>query len=69
VQDLLASILSTGCMHGPGKFPFFFKIVIAKEFKGAGLLYVPSLALVGLSFSSKRALAQGIVTSGIAVGK
>ncbi|QDS71643.1 hypothetical protein FKW77_007480 [Venturia effusa] len=35
---------------------------------GAGLLYVPSLALVGLSFSSKRAIAQGIVTSGIAVG-
>lgn len=37
--------------------------------QGAGLLYVPSLALVGLSFSSKRALAQGIVTSGIAVGE
>jgi MFS family permease len=35
---------------------------------GAGLLYVPSLALVGLSFSRKRSLAQGIVTSGIAVG-
>jgi MFS family permease len=36
---------------------------------GAGLLYVPSLALIGLSFSTKRSLAQGIVTSGIAVGK
>jgi MFS family permease len=36
---------------------------------GAGLLYVPSLALIGLSFSKKRALAQGIVTSGIAVGE
>lgn len=35
---------------------------------GAGLLYVPSLALIGLSFSKKRALAQGITTSGIAVG-
>ncbi|KAF2097857.1 MFS general substrate transporter [Rhizodiscina lignyota] len=35
---------------------------------GAGLLYVPSLALIGLSFSRKRALAQGITTSGIAVG-
>jgi hypothetical protein len=56
-------------MHGTGKFSLLFKIVMAKEFKGAGLLYVPSLALVGLSFSSKRALAQGIVTSGIAVGK
>ena len=36
---------------------------------GAGLLYVPSLALIGLSFSRKRSLAQGITTSGIAVGK
>ena len=34
----------------------------------AGLLYVPSMALVGLSFSRRRALAMGIVTSGIAVG-
>ena len=34
----------------------------------AGLLYVPSLALVGLSFSRRRSLAMGIVTSGIAVG-
>jgi MFS family permease len=36
---------------------------------GAGLLYVPSMALIGLSFSKKRSLAQGIVTSGIAVGE
>ncbi len=36
---------------------------------GAGFLYVPSIALIGLSFSKKRALAQGIVMSGIAVGK
>lgn len=36
---------------------------------GAGLLYVPSLALIGLSFSRKRSLAQGITTSGIAVGE
>ncbi|KAH8893443.1 MFS general substrate transporter [Thozetella sp. PMI_491] len=35
---------------------------------GAGFLYVPSIALIGLSFSRKRALAQGIVMSGIAVG-
>ncbi|KAH8658490.1 major facilitator superfamily domain-containing protein [Xylariales sp. PMI_506] len=35
---------------------------------GAGFLYVPSLALIGLSFSRKLALAQGIVMSGIAVG-
>ena len=36
---------------------------------GAGLLYIPSLALVGVWFSKKRALAMGIVMSGIAVGK
>ncbi|KAF2205865.1 MFS general substrate transporter [Delitschia confertaspora ATCC 74209] len=35
---------------------------------GAGLLYVPSLALVGIWFSKKRAMAMGIVMSGIAVG-
>ncbi|KAI8937768.1 hypothetical protein NX059_005468 [Plenodomus lindquistii] len=35
---------------------------------GAGLLYIPSLALVGVWFSKKRALAMGIVMSGIAVG-
>lgn len=35
---------------------------------GAGLLYIPSLALVGIWFSKKRALAMGIVMSGIAVG-
>ncbi|KAH8723947.1 major facilitator superfamily domain-containing protein [Phaeosphaeriaceae sp. PMI808] len=35
---------------------------------GAGLLYVPSLAMVGVWFSRKRALALGMVMSGIAVG-
>ncbi|KAI9695810.1 MAG: hypothetical protein M1820_008403 [Bogoriella megaspora] len=35
---------------------------------GAGLLYVPSLALVGIWFEKKRALAMGMVMSGIAVG-
>lgn len=35
---------------------------------GAGLLYVPSLALIGVWFSKRRALALGIVMSGIAVG-
>lgn len=36
---------------------------------GAGLLYIPSLALIGLSFSTKRSIAQGITTAGIAVGE
>jgi MFS family permease len=36
---------------------------------GAGLLYVPSLALIGIWFERKRALAMGIVMSGIAVGE
>jgi len=36
---------------------------------GAGLLYLPSVALVGIWFERRRALAMGIVMSGIAVGK
>jgi hypothetical protein len=36
---------------------------------GIGLLYVPSMALLGLSFKKKLSVAQGIVTSGNAVGK
>lgn len=36
---------------------------------GAGLLYIPSLALVGIWFDKKRAVALGIVMSGIAVGR
>lgn len=36
---------------------------------GAGLLYIPSLAMVGVWFSRKRALAMGFVMSGIAVGE
>ena len=35
---------------------------------GCGLLYVPSLALVSGSFTTKRAIAVGVVTCGIAVG-
>jgi MFS family permease len=36
---------------------------------GAGLLYIPSLALVSIWFDRKRALAMGVVMSGIAVGE
>lgn len=36
---------------------------------GAGLLYIPSIALVSVFFKRKRSVAMGIVTSGIAVGK
>lgn len=35
---------------------------------GAGLLYIPSLALVGVWFEKKRSMALGMVMSGIAVG-
>ncbi|KIX03798.1 uncharacterized protein Z518_07351 [Rhinocladiella mackenziei CBS 650.93] len=35
---------------------------------GCGLLYVPSLALVSGSFTTKRAIAVGVATCGIAVG-
>lgn len=36
---------------------------------GIGLLFVPSMALLGLSFNRRLSLAQGIVTCGNAVGK
>lgn len=36
---------------------------------GAGLLYIPSLALVSIWFDRRRNIAMGIVMSGIAVGK
>lgn len=36
---------------------------------GSGLLYVPSLALVGTKFTSKRAVAMGITTSGGTLGE
>ncbi|KAI9666718.1 MAG: hypothetical protein M1831_001493 [Alyxoria varia] len=35
---------------------------------GSGMLFIPTLALVGASFTTYRALAMGVVTSGIAVG-
>lgn len=36
---------------------------------GSGMVYVPSLALVSVSFKEKRALALAIVTCGAAIGK
>ena len=36
---------------------------------GIGLLFVPSMALLGLSFNRRLSFAQGIVTSGNAVGE
>jgi MFS family permease len=35
---------------------------------GAGLVYVPSIALVNTQFTTKRALAMGLVTSGASLG-
>ncbi|KAI3320505.1 MFS transporter, MCP family, solute carrier family 16, member 10 [Xylariaceae sp. AK1471] len=35
---------------------------------GCGLLYVPTLSFVGDTFKAKRAIAMGLVTSGIALG-
>lgn len=36
---------------------------------GGGLLYVPSLALVSSAFKRRRAIAMGVVTCGIGLGK
>ena len=35
---------------------------------GSGLLFIPLYSLIGISFSKQRAMAMGIVTSGIAMG-
>ncbi|KAI1325560.1 MFS transporter, MCP family, solute carrier family 16, member 10 [Xylariaceae sp. FL0255] len=35
---------------------------------GCGMLYIPTLSLVGDTFKTKRAVAMGLVTSGIALG-
>ena len=35
---------------------------------GSGILYIPSLALVAASFTTKRALAVTIVTAGSSIG-
>lgn len=57
MQDLLASVFGPRSMYGTGKVYFdFFLYPDANADQGAGLLYVPSLALVGLSFSSKETL-------------
>ncbi|KAH8722837.1 putative MFS monocarboxylate transporter [Phaeosphaeriaceae sp. PMI808] len=49
----------------------FYQVLLAFGFCvgiGSGLLYVPAIALVNTTFSTKRALAMGIVTCGASIG-
>ena len=48
----------------------YYQIMLAQGFCsgiGAGLVYVPSIAMVNTTFTTKRALAMGLVTSGASV--
>jgi MFS family permease len=50
----------------------YYQIMLAFGFCvgiGSGLLYVPAIALVNTTFSTKRALAMGFVTCGASVGE
>ena len=49
----------------------YYQIMLAQGFCsgiGAGLLYVPGIALINTTFTTKRALAMGLVTSGASLG-
>lgn len=49
----------------------YYQIMLSQGFCsgiGSGLLYVPSIALVNTMFTTKRAVAMGIVTSGASLG-
>ena len=48
----------------------YYQIMLAQGFCsgiGAGLVYVPTIAMVSTTFTTKRALAMGVVTSGASV--
>ena len=49
----------------------YYQIMLSQGFCigiGAGLIYVPAIALVNTQFTTKRALAMGLVTSGASLG-
>ncbi|MCJ1405567.1 hypothetical protein MMC11_008795 [Xylographa trunciseda] len=49
----------------------YYQIMLSQGFCsgiGAGLLYVPTIAMISTTFTTKRALAMGLVTSGASVG-
>ncbi len=49
----------------------YYQVMLSQGFCigiGAGLIYVPAIAKVNTSFTTKRAIAMGIVTSGASLG-
>ena len=49
----------------------YYQILLSQGFLsgiGSGLIYVPALSLVNTNFTTKRAIAMGVVTSGASVG-
>lgn len=50
----------------------FYQVMLSFGFCvgiGSGLLYVPAIALINTTFTTKRALAMGIVTCGASIGE
>jgi len=50
----------------------YYQVMLSQGFCigiGAGLIYVPAIAMVNTQFTTKRALAMGIVTSGASLGE
>ena len=49
----------------------YYQVMLSQGFCigiGAGLIYVPAIAMVNTSFTTKRAIAMGLVTSGASLG-
>lgn len=49
----------------------YYQILLSQGFCvgiGAGLIYVPAIAMVNVKFTSRRAIAMGLVTSGASLG-
>ncbi|KAF2480250.1 major facilitator superfamily domain-containing protein [Neohortaea acidophila] len=49
----------------------YYQVMLSQGFCigiGSGLLYIPVLTLIGAAFKKQRALAMGVITSGIALG-
>lgn len=49
----------------------YYQVVLSQGFCtgiGAGLIYVPAIAMVNTQFTTKRALTMGLVTSGASLG-
>lgn len=49
----------------------YYQVMLSQGFCvgiGAGLIYVPAIAMVSTRFTTKRAIAMGLITSGASLG-